>query len=64
MEYKFFLSHIAKYMPDGFLLENKIFTKYIIDQKFEQMFQIADFLMVTLPKPRINYYKQSDFFKI
>lgn len=65
MEYKHFLPHFAKYMPQGILSENRLFVEFLRNQaKFNSLFEIADFLMVTLPSPRVNFYKSSDFYQI
>ena len=63
MEYEHFLPHLATYMPQGLLSENQIFRQFVSNNP-SNLFHIADFLMVTLPSPRVEFYKSSDFYEI
>lgn len=64
MEYKHFIPYLAKYLPPGALALNQ-FSAFLRDTtRPNKYFDLADFLMLTLPGPRIDYYKSSDFYEI
>lgn len=65
MEYKHFLPLLANNLPPGsYLDQSPSFKSFLINQGPEKIYELSDFLMMTLPSPRINYYKSSDYFKI
>ena len=58
MEYETFLLQIANYLPKT-LDDNKDFVAYLKGQsngKDNMLYDIADYLMMTLPAPRVDYY--------
>ena len=64
MEYGSFYSLLSSYLPDGILNDNEHFKKYLGEHGDAKGYELADFLMMTLPKPRINFYESNDFFVI
>ena len=63
MEYEPFLSHVAENLPNYFS-SNPDFKDWLLsvsngDSPIGR--EIADFLVLTLPHPRIDYYQSSDF---
>jgi len=64
MEYKHFLPFVAKYVPDGVLRRSANFNTFLRRESATRLFELADFMMLTLPKPRIDFYKSSDFLDI
>lgn len=59
MEYEHFLTHIEQYLPNEFKKFPQ-FLKYI--KSNPDLKQYADFMIMTLPTPRIDFYKSSDYF--
>lgn len=64
MEYKHFRPFVAKYVPDGVLRRSANFNTFLRRESATRLFELADFMMLTLPKPRIDFYKSSDFLDI
>jgi len=63
MEYGPFFKLLARYLPSP-LNNNEHFKKYLINQGSEKVYELADFMMMTLPKPRIKYYSSSNYYDI
>lgn len=65
MEYAHFLPHLADYLPD-YLSSNEDFKSWLKMQNDagSMVDQMADFLVMTLPHPRINFYESSDYKEI
>ena len=64
MEYGPFYKLLARYLPAGSLSNNEHFKKYLMTQGSKKAYELADFMMMTLPSPRINYYSSSNYFDI
>jgi len=65
MEYKHFYTMLAKYMPSDDLRANKQFIDWILEKGEEKIYSMgADFMMLTLPNPRVLYYQSNDYFEI
>lgn len=64
MEYGPFAKLLARYLPTGALSNNEHFKKYLMTEGSGKMYELADFMMMTLPSPRINYYSSSNYFDI
>ena len=46
-------------------MDEKTDFKNFIKEKGEPLaYELSDFLMMTLPKPRVNYYQSSNYFDI
>ena len=44
------------------LVDNSAFVAFIQEQGSSKIFELSDFIMITLPKPRTDFYKSSNFF--
>lgn len=65
MEYASFLPLLADFLPPSSELStNDNFKNFLKTQGSEIIYEMSDFLMMTLPSPRINYYESSDYFEI
>jgi ABC-type antimicrobial peptide transport system permease subunit len=64
MEYEFFYKNLVRYMPNAGkkLLEEEDFMEYMEQKSNQKAYQLSDFIMMTLPYPRMDYYKSSNFF--
>ena len=64
MEQSHFYKSLLRYMPlfTAELLDNPAFISYIEEQGSSKIFELSDFIMLTLPTPRTDYYKSSNFF--
>lgn len=74
MEYGSMLRHMANYLPKT-LNNNEDFKQYLKDSGVVQadpkkelttnkFYSMADYIMVTLPDPRVKYYQSSNFYEI
>lgn len=63
MEYKHFLPLIARYLPDP-LASNNEFKQFLLTNGTSTIFELSDFLMMTLPEPRVSYYQSTDYYAI
>ena len=64
MEYKHMMPLVVNNLPPGsYLAAYPDFKQFYLDHP-EKINELSDFLMMTLPSPRISYYKSSDYFKI
>ena len=66
MEYKHFFRQLSNYIPEAAssLLENENFLEYIQTYGDKKVYEVADFMMMTMPNPRTDHYANSNFFKI
>jgi hypothetical protein len=64
MEYKHFLPNLADHLPPGFSLESNQDFKDFLKSDQKMLYELTDFMMFTLPSPRVSYYENSDFFQI
>ena len=65
MELEYYVDVIAKYLPAGNQLTTQTeFMTYITNNGPFIVNQISDFMMMTLPSPRVSYYENNDYFKI
>lgn len=65
MEFKTFLPYLADYLPPGSTLDtNEDFKQFLRSQGQQRIYSFTDFMMMTLPNPRVSYYENSDFYKI
>ena len=64
MESTPFLSNLADYLPE-YLDSKPDFKTWLRSQNGASMLnEMADFLVLTMPSPRIDYYQSSDYAKI
>jgi hypothetical protein len=63
MEYGEFAPFLARYLPNN-LNSNQDFVNFVAKKGNETLYQLSDFLMMTLPSPRINFYQSSNYFDI
>jgi ABC-type antimicrobial peptide transport system permease subunit len=63
MEYSSFLPMISQYLPLGDLNNNQNFKNFIREQT-DKANDLSDYVMMTLPRPRVNYYSSSNYFEI
>lgn len=63
MEYKTIYKYIKDYLPPP-LNSNRDFVNFLGKHGEQQAYQLADFLMMTLPQPRVKYYQSSNYFDI
>ena len=61
MEYKHFLPHLASYLPVTELSNNTDFKFYLFSNGSKILYEISDFMMMTLPSPRAKYYQSSNY---
>ena len=64
MEYKHLIPLLVNNLPPGSYLATAPTFKSFYLAHPEKIYELSDFLMMTLPSPRIEYYKSSDYFKI
>jgi len=66
MEYKHFYKYLSIYIPTAadFLQDNQYFMEYLESKGEQKVYEFSDFLMMTLPSPRIKHYSDTNFFKI
>jgi len=60
MEYKHFLPLIARYLPAA-LAAKPEFKDFLQSNGPSLIYELSDFLVMTLPSPRIKYYQSSDY---
>jgi len=63
MEYKHFLPLIARYLPAPLASKND-FKQFLLNNGTSTIFELSDFLMMTLPRPRVNYYQSTNYYNI
>lgn len=63
MEYGEFGPFLARYLPNN-LNSNQDFVNFVANKGNTTLYQLSDFLMMTLPSPRINFYQSSNYFDI
>ena len=63
MEFKHFLPLLARYLPKA-LNDEADFKTYLLSQGGKKIYELSDFLMMTLPYPRVRYYQSSNYFDI
>ena len=61
MEYKHFLPLLAQHLPDGVLNDTQQFKDFLMNNGSSLIYELADFMLITLPNPRVTYYQSSDF---
>ena len=65
MEYQYWTTYLAQYLPiSGELSDNTDFVSYLTTQGESIGWQLTDFMMMTLPSPRVSYYESQDYFTI
>jgi len=64
MEYETMLPLLSQYLPNGDLNNNMQFKTYLRTGGAKHVYDLSDFMMMTLPKPRVNYYSSSNYFEI
>lgn len=66
MEYKHFYKQLENYIPTAahFLEENPYFKEFFRNNAYELVYEFSDFLMMTLPQPRIEKYSKTNFYEI
>jgi len=63
MEYKHFYVLLARFIPPGTLSENKGFQNFLLNSG-DLIYEYSDFMVITLPDPRVLYYQSNDYFEI
>lgn len=64
MEYSTFLAHLSEYLPKT-LNDNPTFKAWIkSDGEQALVYTMSDYIMMTLPNPRVDYYQSSDYYEI
>jgi hypothetical protein len=63
MEYAHFFKLLTHYLPPV-LKNNTQFETYLFAKGDKKIYQLADFMMMTLESPRINYYQSSNYWDI
>jgi ABC-type antimicrobial peptide transport system permease subunit len=63
MEYQYLYSFISDYLASP-LNNNENFKSYLRNLGQQRVNELADFLMMTLPHPRVGYYQSSDYYQI
>lgn len=63
MEYKTIYKYISDYLPAE-LGRQQEFVDFLKTQGERRAYELADFLMMTLPAPRVAYYQSSNYFDI
>jgi hypothetical protein len=54
---------VANYLPDA--LDKETDFKNFLQNKGQNLaYELSDFLMMTLPEPRVDYYQSSNYFDI
>lgn len=64
MEYKHLYPYLSRFLPKGELNDSPEFKAYLLSEGPNKIYDLSDFMMMTLPAPRINYYKSSNYFDI
>ena len=64
MEYRTFLPLLARFLPNGALNDNQRFKEYLVAKNDTKIYELADFMMMTLPSPRVSYYSSSNYWDI
>ena len=64
MEYQHFYTLLSRYLPPSALSQNEAFESYLLDNGERLAYEYADFMLMTLPNPRVLYYQYDDFNKI
>lgn len=64
MEYKHFFNLLSLYIPPGPLKENYKFRTWLRQNGKELTYRLADYLMVALPSPRVDWYKDNDYAEV
>jgi hypothetical protein len=57
MEYKHFFGLLSMYMPPGPLKENYKFRSWLKENKEELSYRLSDYMLFSLPQPRVDWYK-------
>ena len=63
MEYKHFLPLVARYLPPALAAKTE-FKEFLQNNGSTTIYGLSDFLVMTLPHPRVKYYQSSDYYKI
>jgi hypothetical protein len=63
MEYAPFFQLLSHYLPTN-LQSNSKFQNYLFGKGDKKIYQLADFMMMTLQSPRIQYYQSSNYWEI
>ena len=65
MEYDTFFAHMSNYLPN-MLKTNQEFVDFVKQQKGDKalQYEMSDYVMMTLPDPRIDYYQSSNYYEI
>ena len=63
MEYAPFFQLLSHYLPQP-LADNSKFQTYLFAKGDKKIYQLSDFMMMTLQSPRINYYQSSNYWDI
>lgn len=63
MEFKHLYPLLSRYLPTR-LNSNEDFKQFLLEQGADKIYELSDFMMMTLPSPRIDYYKSSNYFDI
>lgn len=64
MEYKTFLPLLSRFLPSGALNDNQRFKEYLITYNDTKIYELADFMMMTLPSPRVSFYSSNNYWDI
>lgn len=64
MEYKHFFNLLSLYIPPGPLKENIKFRAWLIKNGKQVSYRLADYMMVALPSPRVDWYKDNDYAEV
>ena len=62
MEYEYFALLVAQNLPESLSRETD-FKQFLTENSKMVSNQISDFVMVTLPSPRVDFYSSSDYFQ-
>ena len=59
---------LSKYYPDLSLdqdiFNDEFFHEYLVNNGDEKIFELADFMMMTMASPRISHYSDNNFYNI
>jgi hypothetical protein len=61
MELKSFFSLLSTYMPPGPLRENDQFRAWMVENSKEMSEKYADYILMALPSPRHEWYRNNDY---
>jgi len=66
MEYKTMYKYMGQYLPRPLATEEQFkgFRAFLAAEGEEQAYQLSDFMMMTLPKPRVAFYQSNNYFEI